>query len=284
MRILVLGAGGMAGHVVSLALREKGYDVETLSARHRLDSRTHLIDVSDTQRFDSFLDSHHFDVVVNCIGLLIQQSEQRKDMAAYINGYLPHKLAYRYRESTTRVIHISTDCVFSGHNAPYRENSPLDGQTFYDRSKALGEIINDKDLTFRMSIIGPEIQEKGVGLFHWFMQQRGTVHGYTNAMWSGITTIELAKGIVAAIEQRLSGLYHLVPKANISKYNLLCLFREIFKCSNIDIEPRTEPVLDKTLVNTRNDFDYQVQLYPQMIEDMRRWIESHREIYPYKFG
>lgn len=284
MRILVLGAGGMAGHVVSLALREKGYDVETLSARHRLDSRTHLLDVTDTQRFDSFLDSHPFDVIINCIGLLIQQSEQRKDMAAYINGCLPHKLAYRYRESETRVIHISTDCVFSGQNAPYRENSPLDGQTFYDRSKALGEIINSKDLTFRMSIIGPEIQAKGVGLFHWFMQQRGAIHGYTNAMWSGITTIELAKGIAAAIEQRLSGLYHLVPKTNISKYHLLCLFREKFNGPNIDIEPRTEPVLDKTLLNTRDDFDFEVQPYPQMIEDMRRWIESHRDIYPYMFG
>jgi dTDP-4-dehydrorhamnose reductase len=273
----------MAGHVITLALREKGYDVETLSARHSIDLDTYIIDVTDEQKFNEFLNRRHYDVVINCIGILIKQSDQRKDRATYINSFFPQHLAYRYRETDTRIIHLSTDCVFSGYNAPYAENSPLDGQSFYARSKGLGEVVNGKDLTFRMSIIGPEVQNSGISLFHWFMRQRSGIQGYTNVMWNGITTIQLAEGIAAAIEQRLSGLYHLVPSQNISKFNLLCLFREAFNRSHISIEPLAEPRTDKTLINTRSDFNFQVPTYPEMIEGMRHWIDSHRSLYTYQF-
>lgn len=279
MNVLVLGAGGMAGHVVSIYLRENGFEVDTLSARHRLDEETYLIDVIDVKKLTELLDSKKYDVIVNCIGLLVKQSEARKDLAAYLNAYLPHFLENNYKGAKTRIVHLSTDCVFSGENPPYKEDSKYDGESFYDRSKALGEVINDKDLTFRMSIIGPDMNEAGVGLFNWFYKQTGEISGYTTAIWSGITTIELAKGIKLAIEQNLTGLYHLVPQTNISKYDLLELFKEVFGRDDIDIKPANDVKLDKTLLNTRKDFSFEVADYKVMIEEMRDWIAGHQDIY-----
>jgi dTDP-4-dehydrorhamnose reductase len=280
LKILVLGAGGMAGHLVSLYLRENGLSVDTLSARHAIDKNTRILDVTDSAKFRIFLDSTKYDIVINCIGLLIKQSEERKDLAAYLNSYLPHFLEKYYSDSQTKIIHLSTDCVFSGQNPPYRENSPYDAQTFYDRSKALGEILNNKDLTFRMSIIGPDMNKDGIGLFNWFYQQSGEVSGFTKAIWNGITTLELAKGIKAAIEQNLIGVYHLVPKDNISKYDLLLLFKDTFGRTDINIKPDNKTMAgDKTLINTRKDFDNKVPDYKIMVQEMKNWIDSHNKLY-----
>lgn len=279
MKILVLGAGGMAGHVVATYLAENDHDVHTVSATNKLNANTTLIDATNSKELENYLTKNTFDIVVNCIGLLIQQSEIRKDLAVYLNSYLPHFLEHFYLNTRTRVIHLSTDCVFSGKNAPYKENSPYDGELFYDRSKALGELINDKDLTFRMSIIGPDMQEKGIGLFNWFCSQRGEIKGYQKAMWNGITTIELAKAIDAAIEQKLTGLYHLVPPTNISKYDLLQLFVKVFNRTNITVKPETSTISDKTLVNTRTDFSHAVPSYDVMLNEMREWIKNHQDMY-----
>jgi dTDP-4-dehydrorhamnose reductase len=281
MKILVLGAGGMAGHVVSLYLREAGHEVDTLSARNALDSNTMLVDVMDTSKLKTVLQSKEYDVVINCIGILVRQSEDRKDLSTYLNSFLPHFLEQSFKDSKTKLIHLSTDCVFSGKNAPYTEDAPYDGELFYDRTKALGEVINDKDLTFRMSIIGPDMQESGIGLFNWFYAQTGTINGFTKAIWNGITTIELARGIEAAIQQNLTGLYHLVPQGNISKHDLLMLFIETFDRDDISVQADDRLSLDKTLVNTRSDFDFVVKEYPSMIQDMKQWIDQHSDLYPH---
>ena len=279
MKILVLGAGGMAGHVVATYLNEQGYTVSTVSAKNKLNDDTTLIDVTNTPLLTEYLTSGSFDVVINCIGVLVKQSEGRKDLASYLNSYLPHFLENFYKDTATKLIHLSTDCVFSGNNAPYYESSAYDGEIFYDRSKALGEVINDKDLTFRMSIIGPDMQKNGIGLFNWFYAQHGEINGYKKAMWNGVTTIELAKAIDAAIGQNLTGLYHLVPNTNISKYDLLGLFVDIFDRKDISIKPETSTVVDKTLINTRTDFDYTVPEYETMLAEMKDWITNHQELY-----
>jgi dTDP-4-dehydrorhamnose reductase len=281
MKVLVLGAGGMAGHVIATFLAEKGYDVETVSANNRLNPHTTLLDVTRQDELHQYLAGTEFDVIVNCIGMLIKASDEQKDRAVYLNAYLPHLLEKHYEESKTKVIHLSTDCVFSGKHAPYTEDSWYDGALFYDRSKALGEINNNKDLTFRMSIIGPDMHRKGIGLFNWFFSQTGLISGYTKAIWNGITTIELARGIDAAIGQDLTGLYHLVPKNNISKYDLLQLFVAQFERSDITVQPVDGVLLDKTLVNTRKDFDFSVHSYPKMIDEMRLWIGQHPNLYPH---
>jgi dTDP-4-dehydrorhamnose reductase len=278
-KVLVLGAGGMAGHVVSLYLREQGFEVDTLAAKNKLDETTMLVDATNKKELEAILSSVQYDAVINCIGILVKQSEERKDLAAYLNSYLPHQLEYFYRNAKTKVIHLSTDCVFSGKNAPYRENSPYDGESFYDRSKALGELKNDKDLTLRMSIIGPDMQPTGIGLFNWFYAQTGEILGFTNTIWSGITTVELAKGVRAAIEQNLTGLYHLVPNENISKYELVKLFTKAFVRPDITVKPDSRLSLDKTLINTRTDFNHSIPNYATMLHEMKDWIDSHRNLY-----
>jgi dTDP-4-dehydrorhamnose reductase len=271
----------MAGHVIATYLSEQGHDVDTLSASKKLNDRTVLLDATRQSELSDYLSQSKYDAVVNGIGILVRQSESRKDLASYLNGYLPHLLERTFADSSTRVIHLSTDCVFSGQNAPYAEDSDYDGELFYDRSKALGEIINDKDLTFRMSIVGPDMQSGGIGLFNWFYAQSGVVNGFTGAMWSGITTIELARGIAAAIESDLTGLYHLVPSRNISKYELLKLFAETFGRDDISIRPVIGTQVDKTLINTRTDFDFTVKSYSEMVVDMKRWVEAHSQLYPH---
>ena len=278
-RVLVIGSSGMAGHVIATHLIERGFDVTTLAGRNKYNEDTILLDLTDKVALEAYLDTKEFDVIVNCAGMLVQASTEHKDLAAYINGYLPHQLEARYKNTSTKVIHLSTDCVFSGKNAPYTESSWPDGELFYDRSKALGEIQNDKDLTFRMSIIGPDSQESGIGLFNWFYAQSGDINGYTGSTWNGITTIELARAIEAAISENLTGLYHLVPKGNITKYNLLLLFKEVFSREDIAVHPTEGVSHDKTLVNTREDFNYTLPEYPRMIEDMKLWIDSHPAFY-----
>ncbi|GAA5227781.1 SDR family oxidoreductase [Paeniglutamicibacter antarcticus] len=280
--ILVIGAGGMAGHVISTYLKESGsFDVSTLSGHHRVSAETTLLDVTDNTKFTEYLDKGSFDVIINCIGSLVQASEDRKDRAVYLNAYLPHMLEQRYAETFTKIIHLSTDCVFSGENPPYREESVPDGALFYDRSKYLGELVNNKDLTFRMSIIGPDSQSNGLGLFNWFFAQHDRISGYIGAMWNGVTTITLAHAIHEAIEQDLTGLYHLVPKGNISKYELLKLFQRVFRRDDITVTPKDVASADKTLLSTRGDFDFTIPSYPEQIEEMRSWVEDHSAIYPH---
>lgn len=282
MKILVLGASGMIGHMVATYLIEKGYEVDTLSMTTPLNDKTVILDIMDKNAFEDYLEKNPYDVIINAAGVLIEQSENQKYVSTYLNSFLPHFLENRFKDSQTKIIHLSTDCVFSGKNAPYTETSSYDGELFYDRTKALGEIINDKDLTFRMSTVGPEIQENGVGLLNWFLGQHGQIFGYKNAIWNGVTTLELARGIDAAITQNLKGLYHFVPSVNISKYDLLCLFKEIFGKDDVSIEPKEAGVVaDKTLINSRKDFNFEVSNYKTMIKQMHEWVLNHKEMYHY---
>lgn len=159
------------------------------------------------------------DVIINCIGALIKESEEHPDRAVFINSFFPHYLARLGNELNFKLIHLSTDCVFSGEKGDYSETDFKDGKDFYAQTKALGEIINGDHLTFRTSFIGPEMKERGTGLFHWFMTQNGKVYGYSRVYWTGITTLELAKAIDRAIEKNLKSLYHLVPQKNFRNMN-----------------------------------------------------------------
>jgi dTDP-4-dehydrorhamnose reductase len=284
-RCLVLGSSGMAGSVVATCLSEQGHDVTRIAGSRKVTPDTILMDLTDEDALSSFLSHDEFDVVINCVGVLLGDCERDPAQAIYLNAYLPKYLERRFRRSRTKVIHLSTDCVFSGENGPYREDSRYDGTLLYDRCKALGEINNDKDLTFRMSIIGPELKVDGSGLFHWFMQQQGEVHGYTNVIWSGITTTELAKGVVAAIEQDLAGIYHLVPEASISKCDLLNVIQSVFPESRATVTPKRVAPSDRTLLNARKDFEHAVPAYEQMIREMREWMEARAGSYAqYRIG
>ena len=278
--ILVLGSSGMLGHVVTKYFEEKSYDVYNLSHRIKINERTEIMDVTNFSEFDKYLNKLKVDVIVNCIGILNEDAENNPDKAILLNSYLPRFLEKKYMNTKVKIIQISTDCVFSGKTGNYTEDSFRDGDSIYARTKTLGEINNNKDLTIRTSIIGPDINEDGIGLFHWFMNQKGTIYGFKNAYWTGVTTIELAKGIEKLIKNDVAGLYHFVPNEKISKYNLLNIIAEIFN-RNITIIPKEDYYVDKSLINTRTDCKYVIPTYREMIEEMKNWIDKNPQLYSY---
>lgn len=283
MKILVLGASGMAGHIIALYFKEQGYDV-TGFTRHPISYCKSIIgDAMRVTDIKNVLQNDKYDVVINCIGILNQYAEENKSVAVFLNGFLPHFIADTLRNSNTRFIHMSTDCVFAGNTGPYFEESFPDGRSFYDRSKAIGEVNDDKHLTFRNSIIGPDPNVNGIGLFNWFMKQRGTIRGYTGAIWTGVTTLTLAKAMEQAIKENIRGLYNLVNNESISKFDLLHLFNKYFRSNKIDIQPDDELQLDKSLRNKRYDFTFVVPSYEQQVKEMQEWVYSHKELYPHYF-
>ena len=284
MKVLVLGSTGMAGNVISQYLSEQGYEVYRTSRSENLGKYSRPLDVTNFGVLEAWLDELNPDIVVNCVGLLEKACADRPDLGVLMNAYLPRRLEAKYKNSSTRIIQLSTDCVFSGARGSYREDDVTDGTSVYDRSKALGELKNDKDLTFRMSIIGPDIDPNGIGLFNWFMSQKGAVQGWSKAIWNGVSTIELARGIDGAIRQNLSGLYQFVPNETISKFELLKLFRKVFKRDDIIIEKVDGLDVNKTLLCTRKDFNFAVKSYPEQIEDMKDWVYAHPSMYPHYFA
>lgn len=283
MKILVLGATGMAGHVISIYLKETGHDVTAFS-RRRFEYCNNIIgDVTNFPYLKNVINEGNYDAVINAIGILNKDAEDNKSLAVLLNSYLPHYLSQITKDMKAKVIHMSTDCVFSGKIGGYTETSLRDGETFYDRSKALGELENNKDLTFRNSIIGPDMNKKGAGLFNWFMQQKGEIKGFTKVVWTGVTTLTLAKAMEKALEQNVSGLYHLVNNDSINKFDLLGLFNTHMKDKSIIIVPSNLVVVDKSLVNKRNNFSFIVPSYEQMVIEMKKWIKDHKELYPHYF-
>ena len=211
--------------------------------------------------------------------MLNKTAEDNPELAIWFNAYLPHLLASFGNKYKFKLIHISTDCVFSGKKGSYKEDSIKDGIGFYAQSKALGEIVNSQDLTFRTSIIGPDLNPNGIGLFNWFMSQELKINGYSQAYWSGVTTIELAKGINESINDDLVGLYHFVNNSKICKYDLVKEFNLVFKQGEIDINPLSDYVVDKSLICTRSDFNYSVPSYKVMIKEMKEWMVEYKSLY-----
>lgn len=283
MKILVLGSIGMAGHLITFYFKERGYDVTAYSIKPFPYCKNIVGNAMETENFKKLLLEEDYDAVINCIGILNQTADENHSLAVYLNSYLPHLIADTLKWKKTKLIHMSTDCVFSGNSGPYYENSLRDGTTFYDRSKALGEVEDKKNLTFRNSIIGPDINLDGIGLFNWFMNQRGTINGYTGAIWTGVTTLSLAKAMEQAILEDFCGLYNLVNNESISKYDLLLLFNKHFRNNELTINKNDTLKLDKSLRRKRNDFSFHVPSYEQMVIEMREWIYAHKDLYPHYF-
>lgn len=280
MKILVLGAGGMAGHVIAIYLKQRGHDVIGL-VRRPVDYIPYIVgDVNDIQELSRLIRKNKYDAVINAIGILNKAVDAKLSEGIFINSYLPHVLAELTRFANTKIVHLSTDCVFSGQIGNYMEDSFKDADSFYGRTKALGEIVDEKNITLRTSIVGPDCNQNGVGLFHWFMNQRETVTGYRKAIWSGVTTIVLAKAIEAALEQNITGLYQLVNNQTINKYELLKLFNSLRK-EPINILEGDSLTVNKSLINSREDFNFNVPSYENMVDEMKAWIRQHKELYPW---
>lgn len=281
MRFLVLGCNGMAGHMISLYLKEQGHDVLGFALMKSAYIETVVGDARDTESLRKLMGEGNFDTIINCIGILNQFAEQDKALATFLNAYFPHFLAEITCGTDTQVIHMSTDCVFSGRRGQYTEEDFRDGETFYDRSKALGELEDGKNLTLRQSIVGPDINPDGIGLLNWFMKQNSEVNGFTKAMWTGQTTLQLAKTMEMAAKERVHGLYNTVPDTSISKYELLKLFNRYMRNDELKINAVEGVNADKSLKRTRYEFDYLIPDYETMISELATWMHVHRRIYPH---
>ena len=263
MKVTVLGSHGMAGHMVSGYLRSQGHDVTDVTRA--------VMDVERPYQVQQWLGTLEADFVINCIGLLVQPCIQRPDRAAVINAWFPQYLAQQLSGTRTRLIHLSTDCVFDGQSGPYAESDPHTELNAYGRSKSLGEVNNSKDLTMRMSIIGPELKD-GTGLLHWVTDNPDMeLPGWNNAWWNGITTLQLAKCINKWIQDPVvTGIYHVVNNdVNINKYELLRVINHVYQLGKTVIETQGPKAVNKILTDTRCEIDWNIPDYGQQLEELR---------------
>lgn len=274
MKVLILGGKGMAGHVITAYFQKKPQYKVFYTSRDPEDKGSIYLDITSPTKLEEIIESIKPDIIINCIGILNDHATNNPKLAFQVNSLLPHELVKLAERNNSKLIHISTDCVFSGTKGNYTEGDIPDGTSFYAQSKQLGEIISDKHLTIRTSIIGPELKADGIGLFQWFMKQRDQIIGYEKVLWNGVTTLELAKAIEALIENNVRGLYHLGSENKVSKYNLLKLIKRTFNKTDVEILPDSNIVLDRTIKNTRNDFNYQIPTYEHMLKELKSWMEK----------
>ncbi|MBN3582423.1 SDR family oxidoreductase [Algoriphagus aestuarii] len=278
-KVLILGSTGMLGHQVFFNLdSSEDFEVFDLSFRNKLREETIIFDITDFKKFEGIIKEITPDVIINCIGILIKGSNQNPKNSILINAYFPHWLMSIADEIDSKVIHISTDCVFSGKKGGYIESDFRDADDVYGRGKALGELFSDKHLTLRTSIIGPELKQNGEGLFHWFMNQKAETNGFTRAFWGGVTTTQLSKSIKKAISEDLTGLYHVTNGIAISKFDLLNLFNKTFE-RGLKINAVEGKSVDKSLKSEKKDVDFVIPSYESMIEEMKVNIDKNNSIY-----
>ena len=300
MRALVLGGAGMLGHRLWLELRDR---VETfVTVRRPLATYASLglfveeraideVDALSDRDLDRALAVASPDVIVNAVGVVKQRREaERATSTIAVNALLPHRLADRCVAAGTRLIHVSTDCVFSGSRGSYTEADVPDARDLYGRSKLLGEVARPGCLTLRTSIVGREIGSSH-GLIEWFLSHRGeTVRGYTRARFSGLTTIELARLIATLVQSDhdLAGLWHVAGEP-IAKYDLLSMVNDQFRLGST-LEADDSFVCDRTLDASRfmNATGYRPPTWAEMVAELaadptpydawgNQWISNARD-------
>jgi dTDP-4-dehydrorhamnose reductase len=260
-KILIFGANGMLGHAVLRVLSDDGKlnvvgTVRSEKSFNQIDNRykNQLIsdlDVTNVTAVNSLINELRPNYVINCIGLVKQLAEAENPLLAIpINSLFPHQLADACKKINARLIHISTDCVFSGIKGSYLEGDFPDATDLYGRSKLLGEVDYPWAITLRTSIIGHELSGSH-GLIDWFMSQEGEIQGFRRAIFSGLPTVEVARVIRDYVipNEDLAGLYHLASEP-ISKYDLLSLVASIYD-KKITIKPNDQFIIDRSLVSDK---------------------------------
>jgi dTDP-4-dehydrorhamnose reductase len=280
-RILIFGSKGMLGHVLFKYLTDsKKYDIVNSENKvFKYDSH-YPVDARNKNEVEKYLKKIKPDIVINCIGILVKDSEKNIEDAILINSLFPILLSRLGDQLNFKLIHVSTDCVFSGKKGNYSEISISDAESIYGRSKSLGEFVSQKSLVIRTSIIGPELKTNGSGLFNWFLHQTDEVEGYKNALWTGVTTLELAKAFETFITLNISGIFHFVSKEKISKYELLRLIKNIWKKEDLIITPNRDYKTDKSLLNNRTNIEIPIKTYVEMLNELYLWIKANNSLYP----
>lgn len=285
MKVLILGGAGMLGHQLLRELQPRHDTRVTLRQSLAAYASCGLfntgnsysdVDVCAPGRVEQVLTDLRPDVVVNAVGIVKQRPEaQDSILSIEVNSLLPHRLALDCRAVGARLIHLSTDCVFSGERGGYSENDRPDPLDLYDRSKLLGEVSANNAVTLRTSMIGLGLFRKS-NLVDWFLAQKGRVQGYRNAIFSGLTTAEISRVIAALIEKHAAatGLYHL-SATPISKFELLTKLRERLALP-VEIVPVDQPKIDRSLDSTRfrKAFAYQPPSWDRMLDELAQRVRD----------
>lgn len=283
MKILVLGAEGMLGHrlfyeasknheVLGTVGRQGGH---TVCPEIKWEN-TIILEVLEIQRVERTIMDFKPDAVVNCIGI-VKQSPHIKDtgLVIRVNSLFPRQLLGICERRETRLIHISTDCVFSGahpRTKGYAEEDAVSPLDVYGMTKALGEVVGKYNcVTIRTSMIGREVGVVKKGLVEWFLSQGGkAIEGHAMSFFSGLTTRELSRVTIEILESHLglSGLYH-IAAAPIDKYSLLCLLKGAYGL-DVMIQRTSEPKIDRTLDGTRYQYmtGYVAPAWDNMVQAM----------------
>jgi dTDP-4-dehydrorhamnose reductase len=282
-KIMVLGGAGMLGHKMFQVLRERFAGVFcTVREDIRKPPFDHVellqgddvvpgVDVTDFSALEAILSAFRPEYVVNCVGVIKQRAEAVSPIPSItINSLLPHKLAQMAACWGGRIIHFSTDCVFNGNRGSYIEEDHSDAEDLYGKTKFLGEVALPNALTLRTSIIGRELTEHR-SLLDWFLaQNQKTIRGYRRVIYSGVTTNYLAELVASIIREHpgLNGLYQ-VASEPISKYDLLCLLREVYQL-DVRIEPDDLEVSDRSMRcdRLRKAIDYQCPPWPVLARQL----------------
>ena len=281
MRILILGASGLIGHRLMLTLREHFPDVfstihgdrNELSHLKIFDSNTfYNTDIRDFARLESIMTSTNPDIIINCVGITKRRQEITDLYSAIlVNSAFPHKLSEWAKLHEKKVIHFSTDCVFDGNEGGYTEESNTNAKDIYGKTKALGEIKYEHTLTIRSSFIGRELKFHSE-LLEWFISQKSkNVKGFTNALYSGVSTFFLSKTVALIIEQHadLNGLYQLATDSPISKFELLSLVKNVFQLDTTIIPDDTfvsKPTLNGSKL--KNILSLRIPDWPEMLDEI----------------
>ena len=281
MKVLVLGASGMLGHKVLQVLSQRFETYGTTRSRvdvlHQVAPQAAaILEPFVATDFDSItrvVTRVRPDVIVNCIGIIKQVDAAKHPIATIrLNSLFPHQLADVCRTAGVRLVHISTDCVFSGAKGSYVEADIPDPTDLYGRSKLLGEVSESPALTLRTSIVGRELRSAN-GLVEWFLSQRGgTVQGFRRAIFSGWSTASFARALGDVIDEHrgLSGIWH-VASSPITKFDLLELLRDAF-AADVAIEPDDGFACDRSLDGSafRAATGITAPEWPEMVQEMRR--------------
>ena len=278
-RVLVIGATGMLGNAAfrffaaSATMEVFGTtrgDGSVLGPEFA-DRLVTGFDATDPEAVANVLERTGADVVMNCVGVVKQLADANDPLVAIpVNSVLPHQLARSCAQAGARLVHMSTDCVFSGEKGNYVESDIPDANDLYGRSKLLGEVDYPNAITLRTSIIGHELRSMS-SLIGWFLSQEGEVAGFTNAIFSGLPTVEIARVVRDLIIPRadLSGVWH-VSAEPIDKFSLLELVRDAYG-KNIQIRAVDEPHIDRSLDSSRFRMatGFIPDPWPKLVETMR---------------
>lgn len=283
MRVLILGVTGMLGNAMLRTLTQnKLYDVfgtvrsETSKKHFTPELSNRLISGIEAENQDALIEAFLIskpDVVINCVGL-VKQLLASDDLlrAIPINTLLPNRLKSLCGLMNSRLIHISTDCVFSGKKGGYIESDFPDAEDVYGRTKLLGEVMGSNSITLRTSIIGHELYGNR-SLVNWFLSQEGSVDGFEKAIFSGLTTNELARVVAEVVipQKDLKGLYH-VSADPINKFELLKLIAKVYG-KDITVNPSGQLIIDRSLNSQlfTKDSGYKAPSWPSLIEEMYKF-------------